>query len=321
MTMDARRPSTEDVSRRARPAFTLAELLVVLGVIALLISIVLPPLEMARRHAIATQCAVQQQHIGYALTNAFNEYDFYPLWDDGGRYFRYTWIDVLLQRRLLDNYRVGYCGEDARPDPINEARGWEYNVYYPGSSRRRAGSDYSYGIGVPLSAGGWSWQPGVTLLHPDDVETGRRRYFDNRLDDPSRRVMAGDASWSWIFNLSGDYLMHGVWNAPTQWDNTVAWRHADNSANFLKQDGHVQKVSFNVPLGERAVSTTHHFVWYSGEPLHVGPEHQINGNYYPDTPPPCYQTTPAGDVFPQDLAPGYYTEEDRWSWSVVNPKN
>ena len=51
------------------------------------------------------------------------------------------------------------------------------------------------------------------------------------------RVLAGDAYWSTIFNLSGGSK---TWNLPAWYDNTVAYRrHPRQTANMLKQDGHV----------------------------------------------------------------------------------
>ncbi len=306
-----------------RPAFSLAELLVVVGIIALLIAIILPPLQLARQKAMKTKCSVQLQHVGRALEAAHSEFGFYPYWDDGGTSIRYTWIDVLIQRRLIaspdgntiaddsparDATHIAYCPGDRLPDALNAAR--HNDLLYP-PTRARGGIDYSYGIGATLSAGGWAWRAGA------DIER-RPRHFRDHQRDTANRVLAGDANGAVIYNLSGYALSSGVWNDLTQFDNTVAWqRHSTGSpdapsANLLFQDGHVSAPSY-ARADPHPVNTASTFVWHSGEPLDVGPDDRHDNDWYPDQLPPSFQGNPAGDVFPLEMTPLWYTRTHRWT--------
>lgn len=305
-------------------AFSLAELLVVVGIIALLLAIIIPPLQLARRQAMRTQCSAQLQQIGRALTHLHTEFGFYPLWDDGSSPIRYTWIDVLVQRNLLDAYpsgagassapsatrsivRIGYCPADQLPDPLNAAR--YPDLIYPAGGTR-GGIDYSYGIGVPLSAGGWAWS--------GSHAPGFSRRFQNATQNTAGRVLAGDAYASNIYNMSGYAATSRVWDDRTQFDNTIAWsRHATGDrralpANLLFQDSHVGLVRYE-PQAALPINTATSFVWYPGEPINVNPTSFVGRDGYPDEPPPSAMSIPVGSVFPSELIPRWYTVNNRWT--------
>jgi len=306
-------------------AFSLAELLVVVGIVALLIALILPPLELAKAQAMRAQCAAHLRSLGQALDNARTEYGYYPLWDDDGVPIRYTWIDVLIQQRYFGftgtadrrqgasiRYEqrsnpagVGYCPADNMPDSLNSVR--HPDLTYP-LSPGRTGVDYSYGISVPLASGRWAWRAsGDSAGAALDV---------NR--KTANRVLAGDAYTTRIYNLSGNAILSNVWNDPTQYDNAIAWkRHLLTGsgtavANLLYQDGHVAPRAYQARRAT-PINSGLSFVLLPGESVYVSPANPPENAAYPDAPPPSFQSDPPGDIFPNELLPYWYTKNHHWT--------
>ena len=70
------------MTSRCRRAFTLVELLVVVGLITVLIAILLPVLGKAREAANRAKCAANLRSIGQALTMYTQQYRYYPAASD-----------------------------------------------------------------------------------------------------------------------------------------------------------------------------------------------------------------------------------------------
>ena len=138
-------------SRRMRTAgFTLVELLVVIGIIALLISILLPSLNKARESAKRTACLsnlrqVHQTYMLYALENK----DDLPIGCRGGSYQfnymiwttdRYVSFGKLVEANFVKEPRIFYC-------PSDTGMYYQYNtldnVYTPGVAGTSVRAGYS----------------------------------------------------------------------------------------------------------------------------------------------------------------------------------
>jgi prepilin-type N-terminal cleavage/methylation domain-containing protein len=96
-----------------RHAFTLVELLVVIGIIAVLVSILLPSLNRARQSAIATKCLNQVRQICLANQQYLNEnkgFLPFPNWDNGDAQpakFKVGWLYANpLQKPTTDPHLV-----------------------------------------------------------------------------------------------------------------------------------------------------------------------------------------------------------------------
>src|SRR5947209_8784167 len=96
--------------RRAlfRGAFTLVELLVVIGIISVLVAILLPALGAARESAKTTKCLSNLRQIGSALQQYANDHkgclvpgDYYGVFDGFDRMGAGSWAVTLMEGKYL----------------------------------------------------------------------------------------------------------------------------------------------------------------------------------------------------------------------------
>jgi prepilin-type processing-associated H-X9-DG protein/prepilin-type N-terminal cleavage/methylation domain-containing protein len=241
---------TEDSMPRPsrRYAFTLVELLVVIGIIALLISILLPTLNRARESARTIKCASNLRQIGLAMNMYINEskgFYPYPTTTQGEQALWYTAID-------------------------------KYMIAMPNSDRNGAGSatgQRTYHEGKQCVV--WDEFNGpvnmttVQAVGKESAKTYkmnshlRRRWPTrsharaNKLPKPSEFVVSGDAT---SLDVTGD---HPDPNTNIKESNDLSFELGDKAnqagvairhnkgANILLADGHVELFKFktiNKPL-------------------------------------------------------------------------
>ena len=231
-------------------AFTLVELLVVVGIVAVLIALLMPALTKVRKHAQEVHCAANLHSIGHALTLYTQEFGHYP-----GTLARHltpddpvAWVPRL-RLFLGGNRDVFYCPAqdergrwgDASPAPVVPAAGLLLTLgYAPGEPIVHQGARFSYGyngagtgnMGSVLDGThrglGWSV---LNVNDPNARRAGKGELRANRVKVPAEMIAIADSTadtWS-------DFVI-----LPLATPHYAPGQVHRGGANVLFCDGHVQ---------------------------------------------------------------------------------
>ncbi len=242
-----------------RLGFTLVELLVVIGIIALLISILLPSLAQARSQAQKLQCQSNLRQIGLAFRMYMNDSKgFLPPVEYGGMGNGRFWVDLLSDKNYLKS-KPSVAGNPyiCPSAPAQEAR----NPFFYGTPTSRlqdpgymlvAGLDSKslhathYALNAAWDATGvwWSgakparpdseWFPFV--FYPDPVSQASlpkpRSTNMSTVKDSTMVALVYDGLWLHRQYYTSFTLRHGNPKSPEK----------DKTCNFCFLDGHVESV-------------------------------------------------------------------------------
>ena len=256
----------------SRNGFTLVELLVVVAIIAILMSILLPAVSLARAKARQAKCVSNLKNHSVALAMWYNNAGKYPPWDmpgtmglgnslagwpeamtleraytperikDRSSYLENTDYPREMFLKTTDNLEAFMCPSDnPHPHRINaeRAEAWPYDQY-----------EYSYGINMTVTNGENNEGP---------------PYHDK---DSSGQVLILDANWSWTDNFQAYYVddPNAGFDTSTWRSNTVGYFHGGyRVADVVFCDGSAKPVNYGV--GGKKINTRETFFWQKGEKL------------------------------------------------------
>jgi prepilin-type processing-associated H-X9-DG protein/prepilin-type N-terminal cleavage/methylation domain-containing protein len=208
----------------SRRAFTLVELLIVIGIVALLIGILLPAMSRARGQARGAACVSNLRQLALAAQHyALNHGGRFPVARWGTDNWDFSIVNGKPAPGLLwrghSDLRVQQCPAfEGRANSLDPHTGYNYNTSYIGHGQGEA------------------------------VEAPARLA---QVHDPSRTALFGDGEWANGANkfMRAPFPHPGDVTTTTRAAGTQGFRHSGGATNVAFVDGHVET------LRERHVKT------------------------------------------------------------------
>jgi len=251
-----------------RVGFTLVELLVVIGIIAVLIALLLPSLTRAREAAYKVQCMSNLRQFANANQMYLNEYRSWHMpafWNGnypgGYKLINGYWSTLPTFRKALslpfpgNTIFSGYVTSDRKWFCPMAARALTPTLPDPLTTYTYLPLHYSYGMNVegvddPLW-GGYPPNPRATHAQPPLGPWTVHGYKSSHVRHPAEKLMWVDAQWIFV-NITGSGVFPGTRGAISNYDITkestattgpyqtareTVWRHR-GYANVCFFDGH-----------------------------------------------------------------------------------